>query len=211
MSSNENDAIRAAVRKHYASVATGTPEANSQRKRLLRPFLLRRNLRHVGYTAEDVSAAPEGADLGLGCGNPQAIASLKSGETVLDLGAGAGFNAFLAARQVGASGRVIGVNMTPPMIEKARANAAKAGVKNVEFRLGEIEHLPVADASVDVDYLQLRDQSLARQAGGLRRGLSRADDLPSPMWWQQRPSPARLPHASPLMSVALPARPISMD
>jgi ubiquinone/menaquinone biosynthesis C-methylase UbiE len=86
----------------------------------------------------------------IGCGNPQAIASLKPGEIVLDLGAGAGFDAFLAARQVGLSGRVVGVDMTPAMIEKARSNAAKAGVKNVEFRLGEIEHLPVADASVDV-------------------------------------------------------------
>jgi SAM-dependent methyltransferase len=88
--------------------------------------------------------------LGLGCGNPHAIASLKPGEVVLDLGAGAGFDAFLAARQVESAGRVIGVDMTPAMLEKARHNAAKAGFENVEFRLGEIEHLPVADASVDV-------------------------------------------------------------
>jgi arsenite methyltransferase len=104
----------------------------------------------VGYSPEDLSLAPEGADLGLGCGNPQVIASLKPGEIVLDLGTGAGFDAFLAARQVGPSGRVIGVDMTPAMLEKARHNSATAGFKNVEFRLGEIEHLPIADASVDV-------------------------------------------------------------
>jgi SAM-dependent methyltransferase len=93
---------------------------------------------------------PEGADLGLGCGNPQAIASLKPGERVLDLGSGGGFDAFLAARQVGPTGHVVGVDMTPEMVMKARANVAKIGLPNVEFRLGEIEHLPVADASVDV-------------------------------------------------------------
>jgi ubiquinone/menaquinone biosynthesis C-methylase UbiE len=104
----------------------------------------------IGYSTEDISNAPDGADLGLGCGNPQAIASLKQGEVVLDLGAGAGFDSFLAAQQVGATGKVIGVDMTPAMLEKACANAKKANVENVEFRLGEIEHLPVADASVDV-------------------------------------------------------------
>ena len=91
-----------------------------------------------------------GANLGLGCGNPQAIAALRAGETVLDLGSGGGFDCFLAARQVGPTGRVIGVDMTPQMVTKARANAREAGVTNVEFRLGEIEHLPVLDASVDV-------------------------------------------------------------
>ena len=106
--------------------------------------------RGIGYSAEEIAAAPEGANLGLGCGNPQAIAALKPGETVLDLGSGAGFDCFLAARQVGEVGRVIGVDMTPDMVSKARANAAKGKVTNVEFRLGEIEHLPVADASVDV-------------------------------------------------------------
>jgi arsenite methyltransferase len=104
----------------------------------------------IGYSAEEIAAAPEGANLGLGCGNPQAIATLKPGETVLDLGSGAGFDAFLAARQVGATGLVVGVDMTPDMVSKARANAAKGNFANVEFRLGEIEHLPVADASVDV-------------------------------------------------------------
>jgi ubiquinone/menaquinone biosynthesis C-methylase UbiE len=88
--------------------------------------------------------------LGLGCGNPQAIAELKAGERVLDLGSGAGFDAFLAARQVGDSGSVVGVDMTPEMIAKARGNILKTELRNVEFRLGEIEHLPVADASVDV-------------------------------------------------------------
>ena len=93
---------------------------------------------------------PDGADLGLGCGNPQAIAALKPGERVLDLGSGAGFDAFLAARQVGPSGFVIGVDMTPEMVDRARVNAAKTGLAFVDFRLGEIERLPVDDASVDV-------------------------------------------------------------
>jgi len=104
----------------------------------------------LGYTAEEIDAVPEGANLGLGCGNPQAIAALKQGEVVLDLGSGAGFDCFLAARQVGESGHVIGVDMTPEMLSKARANAANNDYRNVEFRLGEIEHLPVADNSVDV-------------------------------------------------------------
>ncbi len=106
--------------------------------------------RVLGYSDDELAAAPAGADLGLGCGNPQAIASLKPGETVLDLGSGAGFDCFLAARQVGESGRVIGVDMTPEMLARARENARKGGFANVEFRLGEIEHLPVADESVDV-------------------------------------------------------------
>ena len=104
----------------------------------------------LGYTAEELAAVPAGADLGLGCGNPLAIASIKPGETVLDLGSGAGFDCFLAARQLAGTGRVIGVDMTASMVTKARANAAKGSYKNVEFRLGEIEALPVADASVDL-------------------------------------------------------------
>jgi len=104
----------------------------------------------MGYTAQEMAAVPEGANLGLGCGNPQAIAALKTGEVILDLGSGAGFDSFLAARQVGASGQVIGVDMTPEMLSKARANAANNGYGNVEFRLGEIENLPVADNCVDV-------------------------------------------------------------
>jgi SAM-dependent methyltransferase len=103
----------------------------------------------LGYSAEQRAAIPEGADLGLGCGNPLAHAGLQPGETVLDLGSGAGIDCFLAAREVGAGGRVIGVDMTPAMLERARGNAAKVASTNVEFRLGEIEHLPVADASVD--------------------------------------------------------------
>ncbi len=104
----------------------------------------------LGYSSADLSAVPAGANLDLGCGNPQAIAALRPGETVLDLGSGAGFDAFLAARAVGGSGRVIGVDMTHEMLAKARENARTAGYANVEFRLGEIEYLPVADASVDV-------------------------------------------------------------
>ncbi len=104
----------------------------------------------IGYTEEELKIVPEGANLGLGCGNPVALASLEEGQTVLDLGSGAGFDCFLASRKVGDEGKVIGVDMTPEMIEKARGNLHKNNYKNVEFRLGEIEHLPVADNSVDV-------------------------------------------------------------
>ncbi len=104
----------------------------------------------LGYAEADLAGVPEGADMGLGCGNPRAIASLRPGEVVLDLGSGGGLDCFLAAREVGAPGRVIGVDMTPDMVSKARDNAVNGGFENVEFRLGEIEHLPVADQSVDV-------------------------------------------------------------
>lgn len=104
----------------------------------------------VGYSDAEMKAVPEGANLGFGCGNPVAIASLKEGDVVLDLGSGAGFDAFLAAQRVGETGRVIGVDMTPEMLKKARANAEKGGYKNVEFRSGEIEKLPVDDSSIDV-------------------------------------------------------------
>lgn len=104
----------------------------------------------MGYSEAELAAIPEGANLGLGCGNPQAIAALRDGETVLDLGSGAGFDCFLAARQVGERGRVIGVDMTHEMLAKARDNARLIGLGNVEFRLGELEHLPVADNTVDV-------------------------------------------------------------
>ena len=104
----------------------------------------------LGYSAEESAIAPEGANLGLGCGNPLAIASLRAGQVVLDLGSGAGFDCFLAVRAVGSSGKVIGVDMTHEMLSKARENAQKNGVTNVEFRLGEIEALPVADNSIDV-------------------------------------------------------------
>ena len=103
----------------------------------------------MGYSAAELASLPDGADLGLGCGNPQAIAALKPGETVVDLGSGAGIDCFLAARQVGPTGRVIGVDMTHEMLKKARGNAAKVGAANVEFRLGEIEHLPIADNTAD--------------------------------------------------------------
>ena len=104
----------------------------------------------IGYTEEELKAVPEGANLGLGCGNPVALASLKEGETVLDLGSGAGFDCFLAANQVGENGKVIGIDMTPEMVEKARENASKGNYRNVEFRLGEIENLPIDDNSVDI-------------------------------------------------------------
>lgn len=139
------DEIRANVRAHYGQVA--------ERKTGCAPGCCAPNpemSKALGYSDEELAAAPEGANLGLGCGNPQAIAALKAGETVLDLGSGAGFDAFLAARQVGPEGRVIGVDMTPSMIEKARENARKVGAERVEFRLGEIEHMPVEDGVVDV-------------------------------------------------------------
>ncbi len=104
----------------------------------------------IGYTGKELKEIPESANLGLGCGNPVALASLKEGETVLDLGSGAGLDCFLAANRVGTKGRVIGVDMTPEMIEKAKENAQKGNYKNVEFRLGEVENLPVADGSIDI-------------------------------------------------------------
>jgi SAM-dependent methyltransferase len=106
--------------------------------------------RRIGYSEEEMSSVPAGANLGLGCGNPVALASLKKRETVLDLGSGGGFDCFLAAKRVGESGKVIGVDMTPEMLDKARENARKGKYENVEFRLGEIENLPVADEKVDV-------------------------------------------------------------
>ena len=106
--------------------------------------------RQIGYSDDEMGSVPEGANLGLGCGNPTAIAGIKEGETVIDLGSGAGFDCFLAAQKVGAPGRVIGVDMTPEMLARARENAVKGGYGNVEFRLGEIEHLPVADGTADV-------------------------------------------------------------
>ena len=106
--------------------------------------------REMGYSDDELGAVPDGANLGLGCGNPQAIAAMKPGEVVVDLGSGAGFDCLLAARQVGVSGRVIGIDMTHEMLRKARENAARVGAANVEFRLGELEHLPIADNTADV-------------------------------------------------------------
>ncbi len=144
------DKVKEVVKSRYAKVALqnipccgpgqsccGCPDAQALSKK-------------VGYDDTDINSVPEGANLGLGCGNPVALATLKAGDVVLDLGSGAGFDAFLAAAKVGSSGRVIGVDMTPEMIEKAKANAVKAGYENVEFRPGEIENLPVADGEVDV-------------------------------------------------------------
>lgn len=104
----------------------------------------------IGYSREEIESAPEDANLGLGCGNPQAIAEIKSGETVVDLGSGAGFDVFIAANKVGCCGKVIGVDMTPEMISRARETAEKENYSNVEFRLGEIEYLPVADNQADI-------------------------------------------------------------
>ena len=159
MSQTTNDDIRTAVRETYSAIALsdaggccapagasgascGAPDPETT--------LVQIGSRQLGYSDDDLSAVPDGADLGLGCGNPGAIAAMRPGETVLDLGSGAGFDAFLSARAVGATGRVIGVDMTPAMVSKARANAEQGDYANVEFRLGEIEHLPVADGTVDV-------------------------------------------------------------
>jgi ubiquinone/menaquinone biosynthesis C-methylase UbiE len=106
--------------------------------------------KNVGYSSEELKSVPDGANLGLGCGNPVALASLKKDDIVLDLGSGAGFDCFLAAKKVGKKGKVIGVDMTPEMIEKAKSNAAKGNIRNVEFRLGEIENIPVNNNAVDV-------------------------------------------------------------
>ncbi len=145
MSQVSRDEIRTAVRDNYAVIAEADESGCCSTSSII-PV----SSSLMGYTDEELAAIPEGADLGLGCGNPGAIASMTSGETVLDLGSGAGFDAFLSARAVGETGHVIGVDMTPAMVSKARANAEKGGYTNVEFRLGEIEHLPVADDSVDV-------------------------------------------------------------
>ncbi|AFM24226.1 arsenite methyltransferase [Desulfomonile tiedjei] len=153
MKDKEPSEIREAVRRRYGEIANhrtscgcgppsccGGPVAAPDGLSALR----------VGYSLQDLEIAPEGSDLGLGCGNPQAIAALRPGETVLDLGSGAGFDSFLAARQVGKTGRVIGVDMTPEMLAKARELARGAEHSKIEFRLGEIENLPIADSSVDV-------------------------------------------------------------
>jgi SAM-dependent methyltransferase len=147
MNEQTKDEVRSAVREQYGNVAR-TAGAVGCAPGCCGPGASASLA--LGYTQQELAAVPEGANMGLGCGNPQAIAALKAGETVLDLGAGGGFDCFLAAKQVGPSGRVIGVDMTPDMLSKARANAEKLDAKNVDFRLGEIEHLPVADNTVDV-------------------------------------------------------------
>ncbi|MCX5869981.1 MAG: arsenite methyltransferase [Deltaproteobacteria bacterium] len=154
MDKQKNDKIRSAVRENYGKVATsgmagcgcspssccGTPNNVTAADISL----------GLGYSGKDMTAVPEGANMGLGCGNPQAIASLQPGETVLDLGSGGGFDCFLAAQAVGDKGHVIGVDMTPEMITKSRRNAENTGFGNVDFRLGELENLPIADGIVDV-------------------------------------------------------------
>lgn len=138
---------RTVVREKYGAVAAGIANSCGCCQG---PVDAESVLAQLGYTAEQAAAIPDGANLGLGCGNPIAHARLQPGEVVLDLGSGGGIDCFLAAREVGASGQVIGVDMTSAMIERARGTAKRIGATNVEFRLGEIEHLPVADASVDV-------------------------------------------------------------
>lgn len=141
---DKKEELRKSVRENYARIARESASC------CCRSTSAEDISRSIGYSDEDIKSAPEDANLGLGCGNPVALASLKEGEVVLDLGAGAGFDAFLAANRVGDSGSVIGVDMTPDMVSKARANASNGGYENVEFRLGEIENIPVADNSVDV-------------------------------------------------------------
>ncbi|MGA3402519.1 MAG: arsenite methyltransferase [Acetobacteraceae bacterium] len=151
----ETAEIKEMVRVRYGGIAAGTvsqccaPTGASCCDPATASTVLGK-AREMGYSAEDLAAVPDGANLGLGCGNPQAIAAMKSGEVVVDLGSGAGFDCLLAARQVGAGGRVIGVDMTHEMLTRARENAAKVAAANVEFRLGEIEHLPIADNTADV-------------------------------------------------------------
>ncbi len=147
----KDEEIRKVVREGYAEIAkTGNSYCTPASPCCSQPSQTEDISKKIGYSDAEMGYVPEGANLGLGCGNPVALASLKEGETVLDLGAGAGFDAFLAANRVGKRGKVIGVDMTPEMIARARANGEKGGYENVEFRLGEIENLPAADNSVDV-------------------------------------------------------------
>ena len=151
-----NQTVRETVRASYAQIARasgrccGGPESSCCGNGATPEVLASQ----IGYSADELAALPEGANMGLSCGNPNALATLKAGEVVLDLGSGGGFDVFIAGRKVGPTGRAIGVDMTPEMISKARRNLEayrrQTGLDNVEFRLGEIEHLPVADASVDV-------------------------------------------------------------
>lgn len=149
-----HDEVRRAVRESYGKIAENKQKGcgcsasgccGSPKEATAEDLSLA-----LGYSKEDLAIVPQGANLGLGCGDPRAIASLREGETVLDLGSGAGFDCFLAAKAVGEKGRVIGVDMTQEMVSKAQENAQKAGLSNIEFRLGEIENLPVADEVIDV-------------------------------------------------------------
>jgi len=146
--------IKEMVRARYGGIAAAASEASCcapAASSCCGPETASRDkARRMGYSEAELAAVPEGANLGLGCGNPQAIAAMQPGEIVVDLGSGAGFDCFLAARQVGDAGQVIGVDMTHEMLKKARDNAARIGARNVEFRLGELEHLPIADNTADV-------------------------------------------------------------
>jgi arsenite methyltransferase len=144
LAESSSETIREQVRRRYGATARGESSSRGDE------CCTYTKSEELGYSAEDAATAPEAANLGLGCGNPLAIASLKEGQIVLDLGSGAGFDCFLAARAVGPSGKVIGVDMTPDMVTTALENARKNGFENVEFRLGEIESLAVEDESVDV-------------------------------------------------------------
>jgi len=173
MEATEKDKIRQSVRESYSKIARGEHDATiiaqatsccSETKEIngsgeiglsgcdcgVTAFTTEKISELMGYSKEDIAEVPAGANLGLGCGNPLALASLKPGETLVDLGSGGGFDCFLAARYVGDSGRVIGVDMTPDMVSKARLNAEKTQLKNVEFRLGEIENLPIGDNMADI-------------------------------------------------------------
>jgi SAM-dependent methyltransferase len=154
----KEEEVKKVVRKNYADIAKqdssccGPQTVNPTKARSCcgAPPTADDMSKKMGYSEEELAKLPEGANLGLGCGNPVALASLKEGDTYVDLGSGAGIDCFLAADKVGETGKVIGVDMTPEMIDKARENVKKTGLENVEFRLGEIEHLPVSDNSVDV-------------------------------------------------------------
>ncbi|MFH1006058.1 MAG: arsenite methyltransferase [Candidatus Latescibacterota bacterium] len=152
MKTTERDAVRRKVRERYAGIAQSGSEgcACASSCCATGDRVSEELSEKLGYSSEEIHSVPEGSNMGLGCGNPHSIAELRIGETVLDLGSGGGFDCFLAARQVGETGQVIGVDMTPDMVSKARENAQKGGYTNVSFRLGEIEYLPVADQSVDV-------------------------------------------------------------
>jgi arsenite methyltransferase len=146
----DKEEIRKVVREGYGKIAKQDRSCCAPVKSCCGSTDLVQNMSRIGYTEEELKAVPEGANLGLGCGNPIALASLKDGEVILDLGSGAGFDCFLAANQVGKTGKVIGVDMTAEMLDRARENARKGNYDNVEFRLGEIENLPVGDNQVDV-------------------------------------------------------------
>ncbi|MBM4446178.1 MAG: arsenite methyltransferase [Chloroflexi bacterium] len=147
----KKEEVKKVVREGYAQVAKSGSSCCAPQNPCCGTTNIATNMsKMIGYTDEDIQSVPEGANLGLGCGNPVALASLKEGEVVLDLGSGTGFDCFLAANKVGKTGKVIGVDMTPEMVEKARENAQKGGYGNVEFRLGEIENLPVANNYADV-------------------------------------------------------------